>query len=116
MLLEYAWPGNVRELANLAGLLAVTVENGTIDVTDLPPRLFSTRVPPDAVSGVPPLADVERRHILAVYEHTGRNKRRASELLGISLRTLYNKLTEYNVHGAGSEAASVATQAREGKP
>jgi len=116
VLLEYAWPGNVRELENLAEMLAVTVEIGTIDVTDLPPRLFSTRVPPTAVSGVPPLADVERRHILAVYEHAGRNKRRASELLGISLRTLYNKLTEYNVHGASREPASAEPQAGESKP
>lgn len=115
VLLEYAWPGNDRELANLAGLLAATVENGTIDVTDLPPRLFSTRVAPTAVSGVPPLADVERRHILAVYDHAGRNKRRASELLGISLRTLYNKLTEYNVHGASREPAPAAPQSGEGK-
>jgi DNA-binding NtrC family response regulator len=115
VLLEYSWPGNERELENLAGLLAATVENGTIDVTDLPPRLFATRVAPTAVSGVPPLADVERRHILAVYDHAGRNKRRASELLGISLRTLYNKLTEYNVHGASREPAPAAPPSGEGK-
>ncbi len=48
---------------------------------------------------------VERRHILAVYEHTGRNKRRAADLLGISLRTLYDKLTEYRMHGATAPAA-----------
>jgi two-component system, NtrC family, response regulator AtoC len=121
VLLEYAWPGNDRELENLAGMLAAApdhgIGNGTVDVTDLPPRFFSTRVAPTAVSGVPPLADVERRHILSVYEHAGRNKRRASELLGISLRTLYNKLTEYSVHGASREPApAAAPPAGAGKP
>jgi DNA-binding NtrC family response regulator len=106
VLTEYGWPGNVRELECLARLLAfaVTGAHEPIDSTDLPPRYFATRAAPNARSGVPPLADVERRHILAVYEHAGRNKRRASDLLGISLRTLYNKLTEYHVHGAGASA------------
>ena len=86
-------------------LLAVAVEHRPVDSTDLPPHFFMSRASPTSRSGVPQLDEVERRHILAVYEHTGRNKRRASDLLGISLRTLYNKLREYRVHGATAPAA-----------
>jgi DNA-binding NtrC family response regulator len=106
VLLDHPWPGNVRELESLARLLAVAVEQRPVDSTDLPPHFFNSRASSGARSGVPQLDEVERRHILAVYEHTGRNKRRASDLLGISLRTLYNKLTEYHMHGAAVPAAS----------
>jgi len=105
ILVDHPWPGNVRELESLARLLAVAVEHRPVDSTDLPPHFFSSRASPGSRSGVPPLDEVERRHILAVYEHTGRNKRRAADLLGISLRTLYNKLTEYRMHGATAPAA-----------
>jgi DNA-binding NtrC family response regulator len=107
VLLDHPWPGNVRELESLARLLAVAVEQRPVDSTDLPPHFFSARASAGARSGVPQLEEVERRHILAVYEHTGRNKRRASDLLGISLRTLYNKLTTYRMHGAAAPATSL---------
>jgi DNA-binding NtrC family response regulator len=106
VLLDHPWPGNVGELESLARLLAVAVEQRPVDSTDLPPHFFSSRASSVGRSGVPQLDEVERRHIVAVYEHTGRNKRRASDLLGISLRTLYNKLTEYRMHGAAEPAAA----------
>ncbi|MBL8841449.1 MAG: sigma-54-dependent Fis family transcriptional regulator [Planctomycetes bacterium] len=105
-LVAYRWPGNVREVRNLAEMLAVTADAETVEVHDLPRRLVAAPAGAPArlaaESGaetgdgaVETLAALERRQILAVYEQTGRNKRRAAELLGISLRTLYNKLAEY---------------------
>ena len=104
-LLAYRWPGNVREVRNLAEMLAVTTDGTTIELADLPRRLVSGTgvAPPSDAGGRPALVDgavetlaaLERRQILAVYEQVGRNKRRAADLLGISLRTLYNKLAEY---------------------
>jgi len=103
-LLAHRWPGNVRELRNLAEMAAVTVEGNTLELADLPPRLVAesraraagaTAASPAGSTRVERLDELERRHLLAVYEQTGRDKRRAAELLGISLRTIYNKLAEY---------------------
>lgn len=43
------------------------------------------------------MAEVEKKHIVAVYERTGRNKAHASELLGIGLNTLRRKLQSYGI-------------------
>ena len=48
--------------------------------------------------------DVERRLIMLTLEHTGNNKTRAAELLGISLKTLHNKLNRFRLDDAGSDA------------
>jgi transcriptional regulator with PAS, ATPase and Fis domain len=53
-----------------------------------------------------PLRELERKHILKVYEYSKRNKRRAAKLLGISLRTLYNKLSEYDEHAVQNDQVS----------
>ncbi len=123
-LLAYRWPGNVREVRNLAEMLAVTVEGATVELADLPRRIVAApgtllasgggALAGSAVAGagmaadgtVETLAALERRQILAVYELSGRNKRRAAELLGISLRTLYNKLAEYLGSDPQDRAAS----------
>jgi transcriptional regulator with PAS, ATPase and Fis domain len=44
---------------------------------------------------LPPLAEMEKKHILKAYENTGRNKTRTAKLLGIGLNTLRRKLEEY---------------------
>ena len=50
---------------------------------------------PPAGSAIPPLADIEKAHILMAYQHTGRNKSRTARLLGIGLNTLRRKLHAY---------------------
>ena len=53
------------------------------------------------------LAEIEKRHIFAALEKTGQNRTHAAKLLGISVRTLRNKLSEYGVHAkddSGAEA------------
>jgi DNA-binding NtrC family response regulator len=50
------------------------------------------------------LAEVEKHHILAALEKTRQNRTHAAKLLGISIRTLRNKLNQYGVKGKDAEA------------
>jgi len=91
------WPGNVRELRN-AIARAYVLAIDTIEQDDLPPGMGdNTRIDRDylKISVGLPLAEVERRAILATVEHLDGDKKAASEKLGISLKTLYNKLKAY---------------------
>jgi DNA-binding NtrC family response regulator len=95
----HAWPGNVRELRNVVQRAFIVAED-TIGADHVPLPLAN--VPeggsPDhglVVYPGTPIADVERRLILATLEHCDRDKKKAAEALGISLKTLYNRLNEY---------------------
>ena len=98
-----AWPGNVRELKNAVERAAILADE-LIDVDDLP-TLKSTDEIPDGDESVlrvkigSRLAEVERRMILATLEALGGHKARTAERLGISLKTLYNRLNMYQGHG-----------------
>ncbi|MBI3464787.1 MAG: sigma-54-dependent Fis family transcriptional regulator [Planctomycetes bacterium] len=91
----YHWPGNVRELANVVEHAAILSGGGTILPEHLPQQLRLGRRPATAPApdGSPPtLRDIEMEHILAVLEKHQGNKPVAARELGISLKTLYNKL------------------------
>lgn len=64
--------------------------------------------PPSPRDSMLPLAEVEKHHILEVLEACGKNRTRASEILGISIRTLRNKLHEYRAN-SNAEALENAT-------
>jgi two-component system, NtrC family, response regulator AtoC len=92
---RHNWPGNVRELQNVirrAFILAeedVGVDSLPLGVTEeVPAASLLTRV------GTP-IAEMERRFILATLEHCDGNKKKAADILKISLKTLYNRLNEY---------------------
>jgi DNA-binding NtrC family response regulator len=93
----YSWPGNVRELRNVLER-ATIVANGHFVTTDDLPRLVDlARTPLSSapVRGLAPgltVAEAEQQLIEVTMEHTNGNKTRAAELLGISLKTLHNKL------------------------
>jgi DNA-binding NtrC family response regulator len=96
----YSWPGNVRELRNIVERMAILAPEGAIDLPQVPPEVRAPGVVPAAAEGdgYPadlPLSEIERRHILLVLDRCGGNKTRASEVLGITVRTLYNRLDEY---------------------
>jgi two-component system response regulator AtoC len=99
---RYTWPGNVRELRNCLERAAALSSEDLIEATLILPMLSraQTAVPetraPEA--GGPPqtLQELERQHILRVLEQAGGNRERASAILGISMRTLYRKLKEYD--------------------
>ena len=90
----YSWPGNVRELNNVLERAVLLSRDGVIDEADLPD---SAPAPPREPPGRPgtlraATERAERQAIEAALRHTGDNKARAAELLGISVRTLWYKL------------------------
>ena len=106
---SYPWPGNIRELRNVLERAAIASDRGTIGRQHLPPDFG--HAPAVAASGLGGLRfpigttvdDAERELILQTLTATSQNKTRAAELLGISLKTLHNKLKEYE---AGRNDAS----------
>jgi len=94
----YDWPGNVRELQSLIERLVMTCEEDLIDAAHIPineaePLNFSSLEPGMTIS------QAERLLIMKTLEHTSNNRTRAADILGISIRTLRNKLNEYRKEG-----------------
>ncbi len=95
MLEQYHWPGNVRELRNVVERAVILSSGEFIEAKHLPPLVAaSPEAAAPAVSLRPGMTvdDAERELILLTLEHTRDNKTRAAEILGISLKTLHNKL------------------------
>jgi DNA-binding NtrC family response regulator len=93
----YAWPGNIRELRNTVERAMILADGDVIGEEHLPPDMQSSR-PEAATLRVPlgiPLDKVEKEYILASLQKNGGNKARTAEILGISEKTLYNKLNRY---------------------
>jgi len=115
---QHAWPGNVRELRNTLERAVIMCGGPAIGPKHLPPGFgkFIARAPvTDANSihlGVGTTVDeAERLLILKTLESTHNNKTRAAEILGISLKTLHNKLKEYGQHsmaGHGEQDAAAS--------
>jgi DNA-binding NtrC family response regulator len=104
-LAAYDWPGNVRELRNAleraAALAAADSETIRADQI-LPPSINQPGEAKSTADAAPvTLEQLERQHILRVLEESAGNRERAAALLGISARTLYRKLREYET-GASS--------------
>src|SRR5215831_5445340 len=101
---KYYWPGNVRELRNCLERAAAVSVSDSIDATQIPMLTSSavsapashSEAPAEAFSEVTPtLEELEREHILRVLDQSNGNRERAAAILGISSRTLYRKLREY---------------------
>ncbi len=92
---NYPWPGNIRELRNVIERATILAEGEFIETRHLPP-LIVTRgeetLPTLTLAPGTTVDEAERRLILLTLEHTRQNKTRAAEILGISLKTLHNKL------------------------
>ena len=96
---NYDWPGNVRELKNVIQRAVLVCTDAVLTPEHLPPRLLPDQTERPSVSfeiGTP-LADIEREMIAQVLAFTNNNRKRAAEILGISRRTLYNKLARYDL-------------------
>jgi DNA-binding NtrC family response regulator len=102
----HSWPGNVRELQNVIERAVILCEDnqplrpehlGLVGVGPQPAGAAPVRPPGGADERLLPLAEIEKRHILHVLERCGGNRTRAAEQLGISVRTLRNKLHEYGL-------------------
>ena len=113
---EYNWPGNVREMRNTLERAVIVSKGPLVEVADLPPNFgaASVALAASAAQDGPgvhldvgtTVDEAERRLIFKTLEHTHNNKTRAAEILGISLKTLHNKLKEYA--GNSGELESVA--------
>jgi transcriptional regulator with PAS, ATPase and Fis domain len=113
VLLSHSWPGNVRELQNVVERAVILCgENGTLEAKHLglalpssggqkvempllPPLPEQTSVP-SVVENFLTLAEIEKRHIFSALNHCKGNRTHAAHLLDVSIRTLRNKLHEYN--------------------
>lgn len=113
---RHDWPGNIRELRNVIERSVILTREGTIQMSVLPSNLQGIKPPAlaalaavatgQSAAEVPDLdtltltigttvGDAEKGLILRTLEHTRQNKARAAEILGISPKTLHNKLKEY---------------------
>jgi DNA-binding NtrC family response regulator len=118
LLAGYSWPGNVRELRNVVHSASI-LAGAEIGVDHLPselrgaPGASNVSHPQDdrvlRVAVGTSLADVERQLIEATLRSCSGNKTRTAEILGISLKTLYNRLNAYQDAGSQSWTASSHT-------
>jgi DNA-binding NtrC family response regulator len=130
-LLNYDWPGNARELRNTIERATVLAGTGIIRVEHLPPHFgelgYATRFAPAPEPGAAPpprddertlhvevgttVDEAERQLILKTLHSTHNNKTRAAEILGITTKTLQNKLKEYSSAAASSNVAPASLDA-----
>lgn len=98
LLCRYSWPGNVRELQHVAESLLVFSKGNPVGPGDLPPVIQGKESSGsgDRSPGAT-LRDLERQAIARTLVATGGNKRRAAEILGIGLKTLYRKIQEFGL-------------------
>ncbi len=111
-LMRYNWPGNVRELKNFIERAVLLTRTSKIDIDVLPERVVAARseisdtfvdMPEgekaeDTVMTIPfgtKFEEVERRVLLETLKMVGNNKTKAAKVLGISLKTIHNKLGKY---------------------
>jgi DNA-binding NtrC family response regulator len=103
VLIGHGWPGNVRELRNAIERAVIVCEEPLITAAHLPSPAVA-RVGPSAADtnsvAIPvgtSLDDAEKDLILRTLSHSGNNKTQAARILGISLKTLHNKLRRYDL-------------------
>jgi transcriptional regulator with PAS, ATPase and Fis domain len=108
MLEQYHWPGNVRELRNVMERAVIVSRGDMIEPADLPHMATATPAPAGAdgplLTAGTTVDEAERQLIDITLAHTGGNKTRAAEMLGISLKTLHNKLNRMKEQNAGQDA------------
>ncbi|HUQ49210.1 MAG TPA: sigma-54 dependent transcriptional regulator [Terriglobales bacterium] len=111
---SHAWPGNVRELRNTLERAVIVCAGNLVEAKHLPPNFGNAPLTRTGVSdprmlhiGVgTTVEEAERQLIMKTLESTHNNKTRAAEILGISLKTLHNKLKEYAGHAATAESVA----------
>ena len=100
VLMNYDWPGNIRELENVIERAAILCSDNTIEPRDLS-LTNSPILQPGSSSGVIgtalPMKEIERLHIEGVLKSFRGNKTETAKVLGISLKTLYTKIQQFQI-------------------
>jgi DNA-binding NtrC family response regulator len=106
LLTKYDWPGNIRELENVIERAAILCRNNLIRVDDLALPIGMRPVSSQTAGGSDgapllgspvSLREIEKVHIDGVLKTVNWNKNMAAKILGISLKTLYTKIQQYNL-------------------
>lgn len=116
-LVNHSWPGNVRELRNVLERAVIVAREGTLlpehlpRVFGMPPARTSRQEPAGGLDSIhleagKRLSEVEKAYIRLTLKSTGDNRKRAAEILGISIRTLHNRLVEFAAEETRSTAGA----------
>jgi DNA-binding NtrC family response regulator len=102
MLMEYDWPGNIRELENVIERAAILCQRDTIEPEDLSLPTGSLSLPATSagdnkIGTALALKEIEHMHIEGVLRSFRGNKTESAKVLGISLKTLYTKIQQYQI-------------------
>lgn len=100
ILLNYSWPGNIRELKNTMERACVILEGTVLDQQSLPDHLFPknhSNSSNQSSSSIQTLENIEKEHIMKTLQLNDFNKAKTSQVLGITRKTLYSKLKQYNL-------------------
>jgi len=117
LFVQYDWPGNVRELRNTLERAAILAGEGLVRLKDMPsPALGASPGPytrqsagyAGAIRPGQPLMKLEEAYIRLTLDHVGGNRKRAAEMLGISLRTLQSRIAGLRKEEDSAHSASGA--------
>ncbi|MFQ6041915.1 MAG: sigma-54-dependent transcriptional regulator [Candidatus Poribacteria bacterium] len=101
LLMRYDWPGNVRELENAMERAVIIARTEQLTPADLPLSIQALaddlQTPETGVMPGRTIKEVERDLIIKTLEQTGGNRTRSAKILGITRKTLQNKLKEYQI-------------------
>ena len=94
---NYSWPGNVRELKHVIERLVITAKGGSLTVKDLPKEIREAKAAPPAGRQVLSKNEAELENIKRALLETKDNKSKAAKILGVTRKTLFNKMKKYNL-------------------
>ena len=100
---NYSWPGNVRELQNLMKTLVLFAESSELSMIDLPDNL-KEKIETGGEDFLKPLDQIECEYILKILGKMKNNKTKAAETLGITRKTLREKLKKYKIEFSNSSS------------